>query len=97
MTIPKAYHNIRLVAVKSNHHEGFDFFLDFSGQREFLMSYAYNGLIFKEFRDGRTLSELYRWHPKQMSYLAGKKMASSMTYIKRRVEEFIAERQLDNS
>lgn len=92
MKVPKKYHNIRIVAKNSADYNSFNLYLDFSGQREFLMSYKSNGLIFTYFKDGKSLADVYRWHPKQMNRVIGRKMASSMTYIKRMIQEFLNER-----
>lgn len=44
--MPKKYQNIRVFARKALHDKGFALYLVFSGQREFLMRYHYNGLMF---------------------------------------------------
>lgn len=50
--------NIRLVAVNRDHMDGFNIYLDFSGQREYLMSHRHNGLLYKMLEDGVRLADL---------------------------------------
>lgn len=89
----KVCRNVKLFSVNSNYGDEFYFYLDFSGKREYLMSYKRNGLIFNFFKDGVPIEKLYRWHPRQASYLTGKKLETSIRYIKRRVEEYMDYRE----
>ena len=53
---------VRVIAVNNEKvHSKFDIYLDFSGQRDWLMMYRHNGIIYNILKDGITLSELRRF------------------------------------
>ena len=52
--------NLNVVAVNNSNKSGFSLYLDFSGQREFLMYHRHNGLIYNLLKDGISVSELSR-------------------------------------
>lgn len=53
--------SIRVIAVNNYKVESkFDIYLDFSGQREWLMMHRHSGLLFNLLRNGITLAELRR-------------------------------------
>lgn len=52
---------VRVFAVNNEKiHSKFDIYLEFSGQREWLMMYRHNGIIFNMLKDGMSLSDLQR-------------------------------------
>lgn len=52
---------VRVFAVNNEKvHSKFDIYLEFSGQREWLMMYRHNGIIFNMLKDGMPLSDLRR-------------------------------------
>ena len=55
--------NVRIIAVNAAGKHGFDIFLDFSGQREYLMSHRHNGALYSMLCDGASLDEMRRWRP----------------------------------
>ena len=55
--------NVRIIAVNAAGKHGFDIFLDFSGQREYLMSHRHNGPLYSMLCDGAPLDEVRRWRP----------------------------------
>ena len=55
--------NVRIIAVNAAGKQGFDIFLDFSGQREYLMSHRHNGPLYSMLCDGAPLDEVRRWRP----------------------------------
>ena len=59
--------NLKIVAINNERKSGFSLYLDFSGQREFLMYRRHNGLVYNIFKDGISLNELSRItkYPKQ--------------------------------
>ena len=52
--------NINVLAVNDGSNPGFNIFLDFSGQKQFLMYHRHNGLLYKLLKDGVRLQELRR-------------------------------------
>ena len=52
--------NIKLYAQNIDGKDGFNIYINFSGQREFLMYHRHNGLIYNFLKDGVRLDELYR-------------------------------------
>lgn len=53
--------NIRIIAENNGNRDGFNIYLDFSGQREFVMYHRHNGLLYALLRDKPRLDELLRW------------------------------------
>ena len=41
--------------------DGFHIYLDFSGQREYLMTHRRNGLLYGLLKDGAVLADMKRW------------------------------------
>ena len=56
----KQFNNIRVCAENMGSKRGFNIYLDFSGQREYLMSHRHNGLLFEMLKDGIYLNEMKR-------------------------------------
>ena len=55
--------NIRVYAVNNDRKKGFHIYLDFSGQREYLIYHRHNGQLYKLLKDGVTIEEMKRWKP----------------------------------
>lgn len=55
--------NVRVIAENIDSDHGFHIFLDFSGQREYLMSHRHNGLLYNVLKDGVALDDMRRWRP----------------------------------
>ena len=56
--------NIRVRVESEKGRSGFHIYLDFSGQREYLMYHRHNGLLYNRLKgDGVRLSDLRRWKP----------------------------------
>lgn len=53
--------NVRVLAENSRNRDGFNIYLDFSGQREYLMFHQRNGLLYHILKDGIPLPDLRRW------------------------------------
>ena len=52
---------VRVFAINNEKvHSKFDIYLEFSGQREWLMMYRHNGIIFNTLKDGISLADLRR-------------------------------------
>ncbi len=55
--------NIRVQAENRDNRSGFVIYLEFSGQREYLMSHRHNGLLYDLLKDSPSLDEVRRWKP----------------------------------
>ncbi len=53
-------HNVRLKALTSDSNEGFDVYVDYSGNREYLMHHRHNEILFSKLKDGIAINELER-------------------------------------
>ena len=58
--------NTRVIAENNGTKDGFNIFLDFSGQREYLMYHRHNGLLYGLLKDGAVVADVRRWTPSQM-------------------------------
>ncbi len=58
--------NIRVMAENNGNRDGFNIYLDFSGQREYLMYHRHNGLLYGLLKDGVVVADVRRWRPAQM-------------------------------
>jgi len=54
------YRNVRVVAVNDDKKHGFSIYLDFSGQREYLMFHRHNGILFDLLKMAPTVDQLRR-------------------------------------
>lgn len=52
--------NIRIVALSKGCIPGFDIYIDFSGQREYLVSHSHNGMLYKYLSKGVVLPDMRR-------------------------------------
>lgn len=55
------YRTVRVFVENAGESDGFNIYLDFSGQREFLMYHRHNGLLFNLLKDGVYWDDLLRW------------------------------------
>ena len=53
--------NIRIFAENSGN--GFNIYIEFSGQREYLMFHRHNALLYDILKDGITVNDIRRWKP----------------------------------
>ena len=70
--------NIRVVAENTDCSPGFNIYLDFSGQREFLMFHRRNGLLYSLLRDGICVGDLARWAPGKVQEIVPKEIYSGL-------------------
>ncbi len=70
----KMNNNVWLFVENRDCQDGFNIYLDFSGQREYLMSHRHNGFLYNMLKDGMRLADLQR--------LRGSKALSSQFYRK---------------
>ena len=97
----KRTNNIRIFAVNSNNTHGFDIYLDFSGQKEYLIHHRHNGLFFGILKDGIYLEDMKRWKPnaavknpnRRSRSNASEQLQSMMKHLLLVVEDYILERE----
>lgn len=58
-------------------NDGFQIYLDFSGQREFLMPHRHNGLLYSLLKDGVVLEDMRRWKARDIASKIGRSPRSS--------------------
>lgn len=61
--------NIVVQVENRTDNRGFHVYLNFSGQREYLMTHRHNGLLYELLKDGAVLGDMKRW---SMGDIAGK-------------------------
>lgn len=59
--------NIRVLVENSATLDGLNIYLDFSGQREYLIFHRRNGFLYHLLKDGMPLQELRRWKVSTMT------------------------------
>ena len=95
--------NVKLFAVNHEQANGFDIYLDFSGQREYLMWHRHNGIIYGILKDGINFGEFKRNKPHRLCALYGYEYSGSVSskldriikHIICNVEEYLRDRQAD--
>lgn len=98
--------NVRIYAENLGSRHGFNIYLDFSGQREFLMYHRHNGLTYDVLKDGMSLGELYRLDPYSLFRIANfsrdsrrrriNQAAHSLRHITMVVNDYLMEREYDH-
>ena len=89
-------HNVKVIAINNGNKEGFNIFLDFSGQREFLMHHRHNGLLYNLLKDGMRTDALRRWEPVchgRNKRVRGKRLESMVMHLLAVVDDYIEERE----
>lgn len=89
--------NVRVIVENTGNKSGFDVFLDYSGNREYVMHHRHNGLVYELLKDGVVLDDLRRW---KMSSIYkgharksfGTKRHKSISHLINVIEDYIAER-----
>ena len=72
--------NIRVCAVNNGNRDGFNIYLDFSGQREYLIYHRHNGLLYDLLKDGVAIDDVRRWTPASLGCFHVGRMGSSGLY-----------------
>lgn len=55
--------NLKVIAENNTSKDGFNIFLEFSGQREYLMTHRHNGLLYNYLKDGVEVADVRRLTP----------------------------------
>ena len=91
-----AYRNVKVVAVNNGDKEGFNIYLDFSGQREFLVHHRRNGLLYNFLKGGVRTEELRRWTPsarRGVRRLSGHRLQGMISHLIAVVDDYTQERE----
>lgn len=93
----KEIRNIRVLAENNDRKNGFSIYLDFSGQREYLMHHRYNRLLYTLLKDGITVADVRRMTPAQMKChrVRGKrfsKLYNSVNHLVSVIDDYMIER-----
>ena len=76
--------DIRVFAVKNKSKSGINIYLDFSGQREYVMTRRSNYILYNVLKDGRNLAELRRM--RSVVRLSGSERTKSIRTTSARAE-----------
>ena len=94
--------NIWVVAENNGNQDGFNIYLEFSGQREYLMTHRHSGILYGLLKDGVRLVELQRMlmDPNNQCVLARrsgilpvKQYRDKIRYLLQVIEEYIMDRE----
>lgn len=72
--------NIRVIAVNNDGYGGFNIYLDFSGQREYLTYHRHNGLLYGFLKDGIAIDDVKRWTPSKLNAIRARRSGVSLLY-----------------
>ena len=94
--------NILVIAENNGAHEGFNVFLEFSGQREYLFTHRHNGVMFNLLKDGIRLDDLHRGiqmnsipvpFDRRSGHAASRLVMKSMRYMMVVIDDYITDRE----
>jgi hypothetical protein len=78
----KENRNIKVLAENNGSKDGFNIYLDFSGQREYLMYHRRNVQLYAVLKDGVVVADVRRRKPLRVSCRHAKKNGSADLYEK---------------
>ncbi len=84
--------NIKVVAENAGQEHGFNIFIDFSGQREYLMYHRHNGLLYNELKNGKSLGDMKRWKANNYRGRRSMKLERMMDHLNKVVDNYLVER-----
>ena len=79
---PKSNRNLKVIAINNGNKDGFNIYLDFSGQREFLMYHRHNGRLYAVLKDGAVVADIRRRKPLRVSCRHDRRNGSADLYEK---------------
>lgn len=94
--------NIRVYAENNGNRKGFNIYLVFSGQREYLTTHRHNGAIYGMLKDGVRLADLQRGvRERNLSTFCGcavgvinaEQLRNNIRYLLLMIDEYIEERE----
>ena len=91
--------NIRVLAENNGVKDGFNIYLDFSGQREYLMSHRHNGLLFRLLKDGTAVDDIRRWSPPQSGCIrthrrSNTRICRMVSHLVAVIDDYMIEREV---
>ena len=95
--------NIQVVAENNGNQNGFNVYLVFSGQREYLFTHRHNGAMFGMLKDGIRLADLQRGIrsmniralcSRRMCISATRQLLNSLRWLLVVIDEYIEDRTL---
>ena len=94
--------NILVIAENNGTSKGFNIYLEFSGQREYLLTHRHNGAIFRMLENGIRLPDLERGiREMDIQLLSGRQtriaytnqLQNSLRYLMTVIDEYIIDRE----
>ena len=90
--------NIRVLAENNGDKDGFNIFLDFSGQREYLMYHRHNGQLYTMLKDGVIVDDARRWKPSKIHSRRARRNGSAelydtVNYLISVIDDYLLERE----
>ena len=91
--------NIRVLAENNGVKDGFNIYLDFSGQREYLMSHRHSGLLFRLLKDGTAVDDIRRCTPSQLGCIRTHRRRYAqirrvITHLVAVIDDYMVEREV---
>ena len=98
----KIYRNIRVLAVNNGNRRGFNVYVEFSGQREYLMTHRHNGPMFMLLKDGISYADIKRCNPDKVLALSpawkgrkdSVKVGNMIRHLQRTIDEYLVDREI---
>lgn len=81
--------NIRVLAENSEGRDGLNIYLDFSGQREYLMFHRHSGFLYNLLKDGVPLVDLRRWKVSAVSRRSSRRYHPHRSVIMKNVMDHL--------
>lgn len=85
----KGLNNVRIFATSRFERDGINLYIDFSGQREYLMRYRFSRVLYKHLKRGVQLEELRALSHEHYETRDNQAMVHSLKHIIRVADEFI--------
>ena len=94
--------NILVFAENNGNQSGFNVYLEFSGQREYLFTHRHNGAMFRLLKDGIRLDDLQRGIQEnnisiplgsKANSIATRQIMNSMRHMMVVIDDYIADRE----
>lgn len=79
---PKSNRNLKVIAINNGNKDGFNIYLDFSGQREYLMHHRNNSRLYAMLKDGVVIADIRRRKPSCVNRRCDRRYSSADLYEK---------------
>lgn len=86
--------NVRVFAKNREGKSGFNIYLDFSGQREFLVAHRHSGLLYNLLKDGMRTDDLRRWTPRRRT-ASCHRLEGMVSHLLAVVDDYAMEREME--